>query len=503
MGSRERFPAVTRADHIGTGSSWCACPGSFPERDLCHPSVPVPTRDRVPAIPLLRYRTQTGSSPSLCPGTGLDGVPALRLSWYWSGTGSPVSLCSGTGWDELCPCSHHPRITPVLHQPIFPAAPPPTPPELTLSLPPVATTPGVPRVPRSAPSRLQGFPGEPLIHGLRGSLGFVQSRAVASIPGMPLPGEFVAAGSRTTPRKCSLKRDPKVHVSRCHSSPTHPRARKQRWVIQIIIPEGKLRHGNRLGSLEAESQYVPRQKVWFGAHHAAGFHRIPNPLVDTGELSRGQQHDLRGRNVPGFCRSTSPCCVFLASCEKTNKCRQELSQRGPAEFTLTHRESSFHIFWERSKVSVAGGKSPVALSWLFLAPRYHLWSQIPRSACISQFISSIPSRHALVTLRMFSTKISFPWMGFFRNGSPQLLCTTSMDIELGGSIQDPPVGLTCLAVLAIEGFPCRAQWLQLSVLETPPNTPNFSPPAEHPFWELLSWEAWGSLCPPSPHSWRA
>lgn len=124
MGSRERFPAVSRPGHTGTGSSWCACPGSFPERDICYPSVPVSTRDGVFAIPLLWYRTETRSPPSLCPSTGLDGVPAVRLSWYWSGMGSPVSLCSATGRDELCPCSHHPRITPVLHPPIFSSATP-------------------------------------------------------------------------------------------------------------------------------------------------------------------------------------------------------------------------------------------------------------------------------------------------------------------------------------------------------------------------------------------
>lgn len=75
MGSRERFPAMSRPDHTRTGSSWCACPGSFPERDLCHASVPVP-----------------------------DWTESRRLSRYWSGTGSPVSLCSGTGRDKLCPC---------------------------------------------------------------------------------------------------------------------------------------------------------------------------------------------------------------------------------------------------------------------------------------------------------------------------------------------------------------------------------------------------------------
>lgn len=65
-----------------------------------------------------------------------------------------------------------------------------------------------------------------------------------------------------------------------------------------------------------------------------------------------------------------PCCVFLASCEKINKSLAGMAPAGPGcEFILTHRKSSFHIFWEGSKVSVAGDKSPVALSWLFLAPQ--------------------------------------------------------------------------------------------------------------------------------------
>lgn len=74
-----------------------------------------------------------------------------------------------------------------------------------------------------------------------------------------------------------------------------------------------------------------------------------------------------------MCRAfigASPCCVFLASCEKTNKSLAGMTPAGPGrEFTLTHRKSSFHIFWEESAVSVAEGKSPVALSWLLLAPR--------------------------------------------------------------------------------------------------------------------------------------
>lgn len=70
--------------------------------------------------------------------------------------------------------------------------------------------------------------------------------------------------------------------------------------------------------------------------------------------------------MPAFL-GASPCCVFLASCEKTNK---SLAGMTPGrEFTLTHRKSSFHSFWERSEVSAAGGNSPVALSGLFLAPR--------------------------------------------------------------------------------------------------------------------------------------
>lgn len=189
----------------------------------------------------------------------------------------------------------------------------------------------------------------------------MQSRAVGSIPGMPFSGEFVAAASRTTPRKCSPKRDPKVRVSRCHSSPTHPRTRKQLQVKQnIIFPEGKLRHGDKLGSLEVESRYVPGQKCGLG--HVMQW-------VSTG----CQTHWWTRRSFPGASSMTEagvcrdfvgalPCCVFLASCEKTNKSLAGMIPAGSGrEFTLAHRKYSFHIFWEGSKVSVVGSKCPVAV----------------------------------------------------------------------------------------------------------------------------------------------
>lgn len=105
---------------LGPGSNQDGLPGTV---SRCVQTGP--DRDKVVVVRLPRFLSGTGSLPSLCPGTGMDGVPAVPLSWCWSGTGSPMSLCSGTGRDELCPCSHHPRITPVLHPPIFPAAPPP------------------------------------------------------------------------------------------------------------------------------------------------------------------------------------------------------------------------------------------------------------------------------------------------------------------------------------------------------------------------------------------
>lgn len=124
MGSRERFPAVSRPDHTGTGSSWYAWPDSFPERSPCCPCLPVLTRDRVPAIPLFRYRSETGS-------------PAIPLSRYRTGRGRrrpsvlvlvrdgvpSIPLLRHRTGRAPC-CLHHPSITPVLHPPLFSAAPP-------------------------------------------------------------------------------------------------------------------------------------------------------------------------------------------------------------------------------------------------------------------------------------------------------------------------------------------------------------------------------------------
>lgn len=163
----------------------------------------------------------------------------------------------------------------------------------------------------------------------------------------------------------------------------------------------------------------------------------------------------------------------------------------------------FTVFGRGVKFLRLGATPP----WLSLGYSWplgsNLWSQIPRSACSSQLISGIPSRHALVTLRMFLTKISFPWMGFSRNESPQLVCTTSVDMELGGSIQDPPFGLTCPAVLAIDSFPFRSQWLRLSGLGTPPKHPKFLSPSRAALLGAIVLAALGSLLPPSPHSRRA
>lgn len=189
---------------------------------------PVPFRNEISAMPLSQYRT--GRSLAVCPGTGQGRGPQYPSAPVPDGTSSVPAP------------PHHAGPAPAHFLRSHPS-----------SLCPVATTPGVPRVLRSAPSRLRGFPGEPLIHGLRGSVDFTCRAGEpgsglcpgnAAEPGI-LPALFVAAGSRMTPRECSPKRDPKVRVSRCHSSPTHPRARKHRGVIQsIILLEGKLKHGD-------------------------------------------------------------------------------------------------------------------------------------------------------------------------------------------------------------------------------------------------------------------
>lgn len=182
-----------------------------------------PHRDRVVVVRLSRFLPGTRSLLSLCPCSGLDGIPAVPLSWYWSRTGSSISLCSGTGRDELCPCPHHPRITPVLHPSIFPAASPNL--SVAASGGDYAGCPESPAFDSIPPAGLSQGPPNPRVKRIAGV--YMQSRAVGSIPGMPqrpaasLPGGFVAAGSRTTLRECSSKSDPKVRAFRCHSSPTH------------------------------------------------------------------------------------------------------------------------------------------------------------------------------------------------------------------------------------------------------------------------------------------
>lgn len=221
----------------GLGSNQDGLPGTVPR---CVETGP--HRDRVVVVRLPRFLSGTGSLPSLCPGTGLDRVPAVPLSWYWSGTGSPISLCSGTGRDELCPCPHHSRITAVLHPPIIPAAPPAL--SVAASGGNYAGYPESPAFGSIPPAGLsQGTPN-PRVKRIAGVyMENRESRAVGYIPGMPrrpaasLPGRFVAGGSRTTPRECSPKRDPKIRVCLRHSSPTHPRERKQRRVA-LFSPRG-------------------------------------------------------------------------------------------------------------------------------------------------------------------------------------------------------------------------------------------------------------------------
>lgn len=133
----------------GTGSLPSLCPGTDPGQGPCNPFAPVPTRNGILANPLSRYRT--GRGPRRLSVLVRDGVPSISLLRYW--TGRALSL--------LPPPPHHAGPAPA-H---FPRSHP----QLPLSLPSVASTPGVPRVPRSAPSCLQGFPGEPLIPGLTGS----------------------------------------------------------------------------------------------------------------------------------------------------------------------------------------------------------------------------------------------------------------------------------------------------------------------------------------------
>lgn len=182
----------------GLGSNQDGLPGTVPRCVQTGPH-----RDRVVVVRLPRFLSGTGSLLSLCPGTGLDGVPAVPLSWYWSGRGSPISLCSGTGRDELCPCPHHPRITAVLHPPIFPTAP------LAFSVAAsggnyaaCTESPAFGSIPPAGLS--QGTPN-PQVKRIAGVyMENRESRAVGYIPGMPrspaasLPGEFVAGGSRTT-----------------------------------------------------------------------------------------------------------------------------------------------------------------------------------------------------------------------------------------------------------------------------------------------------------------
>lgn len=211
---------------------------------------PVPFRSGISAIPLSRYRNGRGSRRPPVLVLVRDGVPNVPLFWYR--TGRALSL--------LPPPSHHAGPAPT-H---FPRSPPA--PALSIAAS-GGDCPGCSESPASGSIPPAGLSREPPIHGLRGSLEFTcrAGRAGQWAPSQECrgtrqrPGGFVAAGSRTTPRECSPKRDPSVRVSRCHSAPTHPRERKQRRVIQgIILFEGKLRHRDRLGSLEAESRYVPR-----------------------------------------------------------------------------------------------------------------------------------------------------------------------------------------------------------------------------------------------------
>lgn len=264
-------PGTVRDGHFtvsGPESNQDGLPGTVPRYIQ-----PVPHRDRVIVLRLPRFLSGTGSLPSLCPGTDAgqcpchpfaplpmrNGIPAILLSRYRTGWRPCRDTEPGRG--PWYPCAPVPGGTSSLLSPPAPHPTGPTPAHFpSRSLPPVATTPGVPRVPRSAPSLLQGFPEEPLIRGLRGSMKFT-GRAGQWAPSRECCGArqrrsregFVTAGSRTTPRECSPKRHPEVGVSRCHSSPAHPRARTQRRVIQSIILRGP-----RWGLLEAEYRYVPQ-----------------------------------------------------------------------------------------------------------------------------------------------------------------------------------------------------------------------------------------------------
>lgn len=180
-----------------TGFSVCpdrdGLPGTDPGQVPAVPR-PGPHRDEVPAVCLSRYRSGTGSSPSVCSSTGRYELPAASIT-------------------PLSPWSRSPRPAPSV--PPCPrsggAARPGGPGDPGLgSLPPAGLSPGTP----NPPPRLKRF----LSQSWRGTAG--------------------RAGQRAPSRGC-LGQDPSGPLSRS-SKPAAPRGRDTQ---STVLGEGKLRHG--------------------------------------------------------------------------------------------------------------------------------------------------------------------------------------------------------------------------------------------------------------------
>ena len=264
---------------------------------------------------------------------------------------------------------------------------------------------------------------------------------------------------------------------------------------------GHPNHRRQRGETEAQDH----RGQSLAAFPACDLGGIPQRVSTGSQTHRWRRESSPGAGgVPeaGACRAfpgASPCCVFPASCEKTNKSLAGMAPAGPGRgFALAQRKSSFPIFW-RLMFWGGGGSRGRRTS---PQPRHGSAFAVPGPSVAS----SEPNRRVHVRLSAYLwhacpacaghardafTESFLSRAGFFLGWVPPApldppdpgLGSTWIQ---GGPSRTPSAGARARLSWPERVFHADPAGSRRFLSETPQITPNFSPPAQQPLGEPLS-----------------